>query len=53
MSCKKISYVMVSRFDQNPERQLEGIVLDKKFIDKVSGKDTNRPDLQGHLMKKK
>ena len=40
---KEIVYIEVSSFDQNPERQLEGIVLDKKFIDKASGRDVNRP----------
>lgn len=43
MSGKKIGYIRVSSFDQNPERQLEGIQLDKKFIDTASGKDINRP----------
>jgi DNA invertase Pin-like site-specific DNA recombinase len=45
MSGKKIGYIRVSSFDQNPERQLEGVTLDKKFIDKVSGKSMNRPEL--------
>lgn len=43
---KRIGYIRVSTFEQNPGRQLEGILLDKKYIDKVSGKDTNRPKLQ-------
>lgn len=43
MTGKKIGYIRVSSFDQNPERQLEGILLDKKFIDKASGRDVNRP----------
>ncbi|STX81495.1 Uncharacterised protein [Legionella busanensis] len=38
MSGKKIGYIRVSSFDQNPERQLEGISVHKKFIDKASGK---------------
>lgn len=45
MSGKNIGYVRVSSFDQNPDRQLEGIKLDKVFTDKASGKDTNRPQL--------
>ena len=32
MTGKKIGYIRVSSFDQNPERQLEGILLDKKFM---------------------
>ena len=43
---KKIGYVRVSTFDQNPERQLENIELDKTYTDKASGKDVNRPALQ-------
>jgi DNA invertase Pin-like site-specific DNA recombinase len=42
----KVGYVRVSSFDQNPERQLEGLELDRKFIDKASGKSTERPKLE-------
>lgn len=45
MSGKRIGYVRVSSFDQNPERQLEGIQVDRIFTDKASGKDTQRPQL--------
>ena len=41
-----IGYARVSTFDQNPERQLENIELDKIYTDKASGKDVNRPALQ-------
>ncbi len=43
---EKVGYVRVSSFDQNPERQLENIELDKIYTDKASGKDVNRPKLQ-------
>ena len=49
MSGKKIGYIRVSSFEQNPERQLEGITLNKKFIDKASGKNTARPQLEAML----
>ena len=49
MSGKKIGYIRVSSFEQNPERQLEGITLNKKFIDKASGKNTVRPQLEAML----
>ena len=39
-------HIRVSSFDQNPERQLDNITLDKVFIDKASGKDTHRPGLE-------
>ena len=45
MKGQRIGYVRVSSFDQNPERQLEGVEVDRTFIDKASGKDTNRPEL--------
>lgn len=46
MKGMKIGYVRVSAEDQNPDRQLHEIELDKKFVEKASGKDTNRPQLQ-------
>lgn len=44
-----VGYIRVSTVDQNTERQLEGVPLDKVFTDKASGKDTNRPQLQAAL----
>ena len=44
-----IAYVRVSTVEQNEGRQLEGLKeydIDKWFIEKVSGKDTNRPKLK-------
>jgi len=46
---KRIGYIRVSTLDQNTERQLDGVELDKKFTDKASGKDTKRPQLQAAL----
>ena len=46
---QRIGYIRVSSADQNDARQLEGEVLHKKFVDKASGKDTNRPQLQAML----
>lgn len=40
-----IGYIRVSTVDQNTQRQLEGIQLDRVFEDKASGKDTKRPAL--------
>jgi DNA invertase Pin-like site-specific DNA recombinase len=45
MNGQRIGYVRVSSFDQNPERQLELVQVDKVFTDKASGKDTRRPQL--------
>lgn len=44
-----VGYIRVSTIDQNTERQLEGVTLDKTFTDKASGKDTNRPQLQAAM----
>ena len=49
MQGNRIGYVRVSSFEQNPERQLEHVQMDKVFIDKASGKDTNRPQLDALL----
>lgn len=43
---QRVGYVRVSSYDQNPERQLDDIVLDRTFTDKASGKDTQRPQLK-------
>jgi DNA invertase Pin-like site-specific DNA recombinase len=44
-----IGYKRVSTVDQNEARQLEGEELDKVFVDKVSGKDNGRLQLQAML----
>ena len=43
---QKLGYIRVSTFDQNPERQLESINIDKAFVDKASGRSTDRPKLK-------
>lgn len=45
MQGQRIGYIRVSSFDQNPERQLENVLVDKIFTEKASGKDTKRPQL--------
>lgn len=49
---KNIAYVRVSTAEQNETRQKEALKkydIDKWFIEKASGKDTNRPRLQEML----
>lgn len=46
---QRIGYVRVSTLDQNAERQLEGVALDRVFTDTASGKDTDRPQLRSLL----
>jgi DNA invertase Pin-like site-specific DNA recombinase len=46
MKGQRIGYVRVSTTDQNTDRQLEGIPVDRVFTDKASGKDVRRPALE-------
>jgi len=46
---QRIGYVRVSSFDQNPERQLDNVNVDKVFTESASGKDTQRPQLDALL----
>lgn len=49
---KNIAYIRVSTAEQNDERQKEAVEkygIDKFFIEKVSAKDTNRPQLQAMM----
>lgn len=43
---QRVGYQRVSTLVQTEERQLDGVQLDKVFIDQASGKDTNRPQLR-------
>lgn len=45
----QVGYKRVSSVDQNTDRQLEGVPVDKLFEDKASGKDTKRPGLDACL----
>jgi len=45
MKGHRLGYIRVSSISQNTVRQLDGMEFDRVFTDKVSGKDTNRPQL--------
>ena len=45
MHGQRIGYIRVSTLDQHTERQLDGIELDKTFLDNASGEDAQRPQL--------
>lgn len=54
MDSKSFGYVRVSSKDQHVDRQMESLnkyITDERdiFVDKISGKDTNRPALQSLL----
>ena len=45
----KIGYIRISTIDQNTARQellMEQLGVDEVYIDRMSGKNTNRPELQ-------
>ena len=47
-----VAYVRVSTIEQNEERQIEALKthnIDKWFIEKISGKNTNRPELKSMI----
>ena len=43
------NYIRVSTIDQNTARQLVGVPCDREYVDRSSGKDVNRPELQNML----
>jgi DNA invertase Pin-like site-specific DNA recombinase len=52
MKVSKVAYVRVSAVDQNTDRQeiaLSELNIDKYFIEKISGKNTDRPQLKKML----
>lgn len=42
----RIGYVRVSTVEQNTDRQLVGVDMEKTFTDKASGRDAKRPQLE-------
>lgn len=44
-----VGYIRVSSIDQNTDRQLDGLSLDRVFIDKITGSTKERPQLQQML----
>ncbi|WP_171255193.1 recombinase family protein, partial [Acinetobacter terrae] len=49
MKGQKVGYVRVSSVEQNTGRQLEGIEVDRIFVDRASGKNTDRSKFQEML----
>jgi DNA invertase Pin-like site-specific DNA recombinase len=49
MNGQRIGYVRVSSLDQQTQRQLDGLILDRTFTDKASGKSVDRPALNDLL----
>ena len=49
MTGQTVGYVRVSSLAQNTDRQLDGHQLDRLFTDRLSGKDTARPELEAMI----
>lgn len=49
MKGQKVGYIRVSSAEQNTGRQLEGIEVDRLFVDRASGKNIDRPKFQEML----
>ncbi len=49
MTGQRVGYMRVSTLDQNPDRQLDGVQVDRVFTDSASGRSTSRPQLEAML----
>ena len=49
MSGQRVGYVRVSSADQHADRQLDGVSVERTFVDRASGGDTQRPELEALL----
>ena len=45
MQGQRIGYIRVSSSSQNVDRQLDGVQLDMRYVDTISGKSAERPQL--------
>ncbi len=51
MAGQRIGYVRVSTVEQNADRQLDGLKLDRIFTDRASGRDAEGLQLQNHELR--
>ena len=49
MPGQRVGYVRVSSADQHADRQLDGVTVERTFVDRASGGDTQRPELEALL----
>ena len=45
MTGQRVGYIRVSTLEQNTNRQLDGVIVERCFVDRASGRDTLRPEL--------
>lgn len=49
MPGQRVGYVRVSSADQHPDRQLDGVLVERTFVDQASGSNSQRPQLEALL----
>lgn len=49
MSGERVGYIRISSVDQNAERQLDNVPVDRCYTDTASGKNAQRPQLEALL----
>ena len=49
MPGQRVGYIRVSTVEQNADRQLDGVPVERIFVDRASGSDTDRPELEAML----
>jgi DNA invertase Pin-like site-specific DNA recombinase len=49
MPGQRVGYIRVSTVEQNADRQLDGVPVERTFVDRASGIDTVRPELEAML----
>ena len=50
MPGQRVGYVRVSSADQHPDRQLDGVLVERTFVDQASGSNAQRPQLEALLL---
>ncbi len=50
MPGQRVGYVRVSSADQHPDRQLDGVLVERTFVDQASGSNSQRPQLEALLL---
>ena len=49
MAGQRVGYIRVSTLEQNTDRQLDGVIVERCFTDRASGKDARRPELEAMM----
>lgn len=49
MPGQRVGYIRVGTVEQNADPQLDGVPVERTFVDRASGSDTDRPELESML----